>query len=140
MGADVYVRLGERMNRFEGRYPLVDAYMKVLEAMCTEEEADFASGFPEKALTLEEIAQIYQKKASELIPLLDAMTWKGLLFTQTTETGNRTYSLNPILPGAMEYYILRRLDKPDEIKKYMELYNTAYGSGGIPGRPQAERS
>jgi ferredoxin len=126
MGADVYVRLGERMNRFEGRYPLVDAYMKVLQVMCTEEEADFASKFPEKALTLDALSKMYGKDPSVLIPLLDTMAWKGLLYTETSEKGDRTYSLNPILPGAMEYYILRRLDKPDEIKAYMELYNNMH--------------
>jgi ferredoxin len=122
MEKDVYVKLGERMNQFEGRYPLVDGYIKVLQEMCTEEEAEFASKFPDKAYTVEELSKMVQKDASELIRLLDAMTWKGLLYTAASETGDRTYALNPILPGAMEYYILRRLDKPDEIKKYLGLY------------------
>ena len=122
METDVYVKLGERMNQFEGRYPLVDAYIKVLQVMCTEEEADFAAKFPEKAYTINELAEMYQKDKSELVPLLDTMTWKGLFYTEKNEAGDRTYALNPIVPGAMEYYILRRLDKPDEIKKYIELY------------------
>ena len=126
METNVYVKLGERMNQFEGRYPLVDAYLKVLEVMCTKEEAEFAASFPEKVYTADELSKMYEKDKSELAPLLDTMTWKGLFYTETSETGEKTYSLNPILPGAMEYYILRRLDKPEEIRNYMELYNNLH--------------
>ena len=82
METDVYVKLGERMNEFEGRYPLVDAYIKVLQEMCTEEEADFAAKFPDKAYTVDELCKLYQKDKSELVPLLDTMTWKGLFYTE----------------------------------------------------------
>lgn len=126
METNVYVKLGERMNQFEGRYPLVDAYIKVLKVMCTEEEAEFAAQFPEKAYTVDELSSMFAKDKSELIPLLGTMTWKGLFYTETSETGEKTYSLNPIVPGAMEYYILRRLDKPDEIREYMALYNNLH--------------
>ncbi|MFO7965146.1 MAG: 4Fe-4S binding protein [Desulfobacterales bacterium] len=123
MANEVYVNLAERMNKFEGRYPIVNAYLNVLKTMCTEEEAEFLSRFPEKALTVDEIANLYKKDKSDLIKLLDQMTYKGLLFTAYTEKGDKTYSVIPIVPGAMEYYILRRLDKPDEIKAYLDLYN-----------------
>ena len=122
MENEVYVKLGERMNQFEGRYPLVNAYINVLKEMCTEEEAQLASVFPEGSHRLSELAEFYRKDEAGLVKILDAMIWKGLIFTSTTEEGEKEYSLIPILPGAMEYYILRRLDKPDEIKKYLDLY------------------
>ena len=122
MKNDVYVRLGERMNKFEGRYPLLDSYLKVLQTTCTEEEAEFASKFPDKSCTLRELANIYKKDESELSKLLETMARKGVIFNFTSETGDKKYDLNPILPGAMEYYILRRLDKPEKIKKYLELF------------------
>jgi ferredoxin len=122
MANDVYVKLAERMNKFEGRYPIVDAYLNVLKVMCTEEEADIASRFPEGAYTLADLADFYKKDKSAMQTLLDEMTYKGLLFTAPNEAGEKTYTLTPIVPGAMEYYILRRLDKPDEIKAYLALY------------------
>ena len=122
MENEVYVKLGERMNQFEGRYPIVDAYIKVLQEMCTEEEADLASRFPEGEHNMEALAKLYQKDEKDLEKLLDQMVWKGLIFTSKSDTGEKLYSLIPILPGSMEYYILRRLDKPDEIKNYLALY------------------
>ena len=46
MQKESYVKLAERMNQFEGRYPIIDAYINVLKVMCTEEEAEFAAAFP----------------------------------------------------------------------------------------------
>lgn len=122
MQKESYVKLAERMNQFEGRYPIIDAYINVLKVMCTEEEAEFAAAFPARPLTLGEAAKIYKKDESEIKKLIEAMAWKGMIFTSRTETGEKLYELTPIVPGAMEYYILRRLDKPDEIKKYLDLY------------------
>ena len=70
MENEVYVKLGERMNQFEGRYPIVDAYIKVLQEMCTEEEADLASRFPEGEHNMEALAKLYQKDEKDLEKLL----------------------------------------------------------------------
>ena len=99
MENEVYVKLGERMNRFEGRYPIVNAYINVLKEMCTEEEAELASAFPEGSHQLSELAAIYQKEEADLVTLLDEMIYKGLIYTSKTAGGEKKYSLIPILPG-----------------------------------------
>ena len=60
MENEVYVELGEKMNKPKGRYPIVDAYINVLKAMCTEKEAAFASQLPEGAFDQYELADLYK--------------------------------------------------------------------------------
>jgi Na+-translocating ferredoxin:NAD+ oxidoreductase subunit B len=121
MTQDIYKKLGERLNRFEGKNPLVESFFKILEQMYAVEEAQLAVDFPDGLYTARELAKFLGRNEGELKKLLEIMADKGTAFTERSETGELRYELIPYVPGAIEYYILRRLDKPEEIKNIMAL-------------------
>ncbi len=57
MNEDVYLKLAERLNEFEHVVPPVPSYIEVLKHYFTEEQAAFASTFPDGQFTLSELAE-----------------------------------------------------------------------------------
>ena len=121
MTEDIYRKLGERLNEFEGKNPLVNSYIKILQKMYTKEEAQVAANFPEGLHSAGELADFFKRGREEMSGLLEKMANNGQIFSCKSDTGGLSYELIPYVPGAIEYYILRRLDKPEEIKEVMAL-------------------
>ena len=121
MSNDIYFKLGERINQFEGKIAIVESFLKILQEMYTEQEAQFATNIPHGAFTAAELAQMLGKDESEITALLKTMSDKGTVFNYPSETGGQKYELTPFFPGAIEYYMLKRMDKPGEIKRVLDL-------------------
>jgi Na+-translocating ferredoxin:NAD+ oxidoreductase subunit B len=121
MNENVYEKLGVRLNKFDQKKSLGDAFFEILKKMYTPEEAEVAANFPEGSHSVKELTLMLNKEEDDLTGLLEKMAYKGTIFSYKFEDGKRVYELMPYVPGAIEYYVLRHLDHPDEIKKVLEL-------------------
>jgi len=122
MKEDVYMKLAERLNEFEHVVPPVPTYLKVLQEFFTEEQAAFASTFPDGQFTLEELAQKFKEDKSELEKRLETMAYAGQIFVTRTPDGKKKYELSPWMVGIIEFSIVRRMETPEENKKMIPLF------------------
>lgn len=130
MKKEIYARLLERLNQYEGKLFPVDATYEMLEKMYTEEEAIVASKFPDGLHTVTELAPIIGKDEASLTKIMETMADKGTLFFWRSETGERKYDMMPYVPGAIEYYLIRKLDSPEAIKEVGALNEKMTEQGG----------
>lgn len=121
MVQEIYVKLAERLNQCEFKMPPVDAFYEMLEMLYSHEEAKIATQFPMGTLTVEDLSSLYSKTPDNLVNVLETMVKKGHLFAFTSENGKRNYELSPWYPGVLEITILRLLEDPEGIQKYMAL-------------------
>ena len=121
MSGNIYLSLGERLNRFNIKMALVASYLELLQMMYPEDEAQFSINFPDGPFTLSELKQIYQRDEFDLIQILEKMADKGTIFIYTSK-GERRYELTPFVPGAIEYYWDSLAQEPDKLKKAVNLY------------------
>lgn len=107
--SEIYRRLAEKLsfNTFlpEGGPKLLE----ILNIMFTPEEAELALDLPFLVTDAEEIANSLGKKADELIPQLERMADKGLLYAGEKE-GRKRYQLLVLFPGMIELQFMG--DKP----------------------------
>ncbi|MGW8179093.1 MAG: hypothetical protein ACWGQW_10060, partial [bacterium] len=121
MGEDVYLKLVESLNRFGSQLPMVPSFVKLLQELYTEEEAEFCAHFPEGQFTISELAKELDRDEEELSEQVESMADKGMLFVSKTEAGESRYELTPWMPGVIEFSIIRSLENPDRLKKIMEV-------------------
>ncbi|MBN1613732.1 MAG: ferredoxin family protein [Deltaproteobacteria bacterium] len=127
MSSDIYFKLADRINQFEGKIATVESFLKILREMYTEEEAEFASNMPHGGFTAGELAQMFGKDEPAITERLKTMSDKGTIFNYLAETGQQKYELTPFFPGAIEYYMLKRMEKPGEIKRVLDLSSNIQG-------------
>lgn len=121
MSDDTYLKLVESLNRFGSQLPMVPSFVKLLQELYTEEEADFCAHFPEGQFTTSELAKELDGDETELSKQVESMADKGMLFVSKTEAGENRYELTPWMPGVIEFSIIRSLEDPDRFKKIMEV-------------------
>jgi len=80
MSDDTYLKLVESLNRFGSQLPMVPSFLKPLQELCTEEEADFCARLPGGQLTVSELAKKSDRQEAELSEQVESMADKGMLF------------------------------------------------------------
>lgn len=116
MEQDVYFQLGERLNQYPVKMPLVEAYLNILREIYTEEEARLGAQIPVGVHTAQELAQRLNRPEKPLTELLERMADKGTIFVQRTEDGQSRYALTPFVPGVVEFQLMRGTDTPKDRK------------------------
>lgn len=117
---DIYFKLGERLNQFEGKHALVDSFLALLKEIYAEEEAELAVNFPSGSFAADVLALLVKKDQTELMNLLDTMANKGTVVTYGSE-GQRKYELAPFYPGAIEFNLVNDIHEPETIMKMAYL-------------------
>lgn len=112
---DVYYHLGARLNRFRYKFPLIEDYLLLLMEIFTPEEADIGARIPAELTPLPDLSSRLGIPAGELAGRLEQMAGKGLLFSRDRE-GQTEYCAIPIIPGIIEFQLMRAERTPREKK------------------------
>ncbi|MBT3310476.1 MAG: 4Fe-4S binding protein [Desulfobacterales bacterium] len=111
MSRDLYVRLIDRLNKFEYEYPVVESYINMIQYIYPEEHALIAADFPETAKTAPELAKILGKDEKEMADMLESMANTGSLFVKKAEDGTPMYELLPFMPGYFDMAVIHSDDE-----------------------------
>lgn len=112
---DVYYQLGARLNRFRYKFPLIEDYLLLLMEIFTPEEAALGAQMPAELTPLRELSVLLGIPREDLFPLLERMAGKGTVFSRDRE-GLTEYGAIPILPGILEFQLMRAERTPREQK------------------------
>jgi len=112
---DVYYQLGARLNRFRYKFPLIEDYLLLLMEIFTPDEADIGARMPAELIPLPDLSSRLGIPAGELAGRLEQMAGKGLLFSRERE-GQTEYCAIPIIPGILEFQLMRAERTPREKK------------------------
>ena len=117
MSENIYVKLGERINRNAARMPLIPEVIGFLEGIFSEEQAELAAGLPIGAHTLKALAKELNRDAAKLHDMLEQMADEGLIFVSRTDTSENEYSLPPFAPGLIEFQFMKGEETPEARKR-----------------------
>ena len=129
MSENIYVKLGERINRNATRMPLIPEVIGFLEGIFSREQAELAAGLPIGAHTLKVLAKELKRDAAELHDMLEQMADEGLIFVSGMKNSENEYSLPPFAPGLIEFQFMKG-----------EVNDRAKKIAGIAGKLFAGRS
>jgi NAD-dependent dihydropyrimidine dehydrogenase PreA subunit len=110
MAEDVYYRLGERLNEYPVKMPLVDAFLDILREYYTEEQAALGAAIPRGAHLARDLATLLSRDEQKLVASLETMADSGLIFTARNDAGETEYSLTPFVPGVWELQLMKGTD------------------------------
>lgn len=80
MNNEIYQKLIDWLNTAWFRLPDSSHLLDTIKAVYTVEEAEFLTGFPHRGTNVDEIAEMKSLSKEELLPKLDAMAQKGLIW------------------------------------------------------------
>ena len=107
MTEDVYYKLGERLNEYPVKMPLVDAFLDILREYYTEEQAALGAAIPRGVHLARDLATLLSRDEQELVASLETMADNGLIFTAKNDAGETEYSLTPFVPGVWELQLMK---------------------------------
>jgi ferredoxin len=118
---DVYKELREHLHRLPSGFPSTESgvEMRILKRLFSPREAELAKHLrpkPEPAIVIAERAGISEQA---IVPILEIMARKGLIFTIDTEERPTAYMAAQFLVGIWEYHVN---DLDEELVKDMEEY------------------
>ena len=116
MTEDIYLKLGERLNRNFMKLPLGEPVLAFLKKAFSPEQAEIAANLPMGAHSLEHLAGVLQRDADGLFDVFDRMADKGLIFIHRDDDGVRHYSLPPFFPGIVEFQTMRGTETPEDVE------------------------
>ncbi len=120
MSEDIYMKLGERLNRNQVKLPMIDPVLAFLREVFTEEQARLGAEFPIGAHSLRSLADLLKRDEADLERLLEEMADEGLVFVEGRESEEKKYSLSPFAPGIFEFQSLRG-EETDKVKRRLAL-------------------
>ncbi len=126
---EIYHALAERLSKTPEGAPINEHLMAILHRLYTESEALVGSKFPLVPMTLDKIAAITGIEATELKPILDGMSDKGLVL-DIPRRDSFYYMLTPMIVGFFEYTFMRTGDRVN-LKELAELFETYFDSDGV---------
>ena len=121
MNDDVYTRMMNRLNRFDRKMGNVPTAMELLRMIYVPEDAVFCAEFPEGALTVKELADLYKCPEQEIKARIEDLCHKNLIFTTVDEANEKRYELMPWLPGVLEMSVVSHKGTP-----WLERFNALY--------------
>jgi NAD-dependent dihydropyrimidine dehydrogenase PreA subunit len=77
---EIYKRFIEYVSNPVIGFPESEHMMPMITSFITPEEADFMTGFPQSATSLDKIAAMMEMEPDELLPKIDALCKKGLIY------------------------------------------------------------
>jgi Pyruvate/2-oxoacid:ferredoxin oxidoreductase delta subunit len=103
---DVYKRLANHLNQLPTGFPHTDSgvELRILKRLFTPEEAAIAPGLVMKMEPASVIANRLNMKESELAPILETMSKKGLIL-RSTKNGVQAYMAAQFIIGIWEYHV-----------------------------------
>ncbi|MEW6076490.1 MAG: 4Fe-4S binding protein [Thermodesulfobacteriota bacterium] len=116
MTEDIYLKLGERLNKNFMRLPLGEPVLNFLKKAFSPEQAEIAAGLPMGAHPLEHLAGVLNRDPDELYAIFDRMADRGLIFIHRDEAGVNHYSLPPFFPGIVEFQTMRGTENPEDVE------------------------
>jgi len=116
MGEDIYYKLGERLNEYPVKMPLVDPFLIILREYYTEEQATLGAAIPKGAHLARDLAKRLSRQEQELVASLETMADSGLIFTAKNDAGETEYSLTPFVPGVWEFQLMKGTDTEHDRK------------------------
>jgi Na+-translocating ferredoxin:NAD+ oxidoreductase RNF subunit RnfB len=117
-------RLAERFDKPPLRTVINDLLLEILDLLFTEEEALLVSQMPAMRSTAKKIAGLARRPESEVAPILDSLSGRGLIFHFDGDPG-RTYMLMPFMPGIFEAVMCMAPDT-EQTRRFAELFNEYY--------------
>ncbi len=131
MSEDVYYRLGERLNVYPVKMPLVDAFLDILREYYTEEQAALGAAMPKGAHPAPDLAKQLGRDEHELVGALETMADSGLVFTARNDAGETAYALTPFVPGVWEFQLMKGTDTPLDRKKAKMMHEFGQNLEGM---------
>jgi ferredoxin len=116
-----YQKLTERLNKFPQGAPPSELLYGILKILVSEKEAEMMSKIPIKPFTVEAIAKIWGKSASESEKTLNNMAERGII-VDVEENGKTTYVMTPPMAGFFEFSLMR-VRKDIDQKALSELFH-----------------
>ena len=116
MSEDVHYKLGERLNEYPVKMPLVDAFLDILREYYTEEQAALCAAIPKGNHLAPDLAKQLNRDEQELVESLETMADSGLIFTAKNDAGQTEYSVTPFVPGVWEFQLMRGTDTEHDRK------------------------
>lgn len=116
MTEEIYVRLGERLNRNFMKLPLGEPVLDFLKKAFLPEQAEVAANLPLGAHPLTHLSDVMGRDPKALFTMLDQMADKGLIFIHRDEDGIDRYSLPPFFPGIVEFQTMRGTEDPEDVE------------------------
>lgn len=114
---DIYARLRERLDACPPGAPETETMDKILRMLFSPEEAEIACHLKFTLQTVSQLAARTGWEETRLEGALEDLANRGVILGQTREGKPTRYALMPIVPGFMEYTLMRR----DRIVDYDEL-------------------
>ena len=101
---DIYVRLAAHLQYLGMGYPQSEALLPILEKNYSPEEAAVALAIPTGVIplqpaTVDEIAQAAGRPADELVPILEGLANRGIVFSGEAADGSTGYALQQVAFG-----------------------------------------
>ena len=104
---DVYVKLVERLNKNQFKFPPINPVLNFLAEVYTPEQAELGADFPLGAHTLKSLSEQLGRDENESAAMIQEMEANGLIFYAETESGEKEYSLAPFVVGLFEHQYLK---------------------------------
>jgi len=117
MTDDVYARLADALTRAGGTVPVMkcEEFTALNRELFSPEEAALAAEMPAGLNPLEAIVRETGRPREEVLPLLESLADKALVFHQK-RGGQDHYKLMPVLPGFFEYQFMKGGTSPRDRK------------------------
>ena len=108
MTHEVYDSLIDNLMRVGGAVPIYkcDEFSALIQALFSPAEAELAAAMPLGMQTVESISGHVDRPADSIVPLLETMADKGLVFHQVRNRKDH-YKLMAVLPGFFEFQFMK---------------------------------
>ena len=118
---DIYRKLGKKIDAAATRAPWNAALFEILKELYTPEEAEILVRMPYGLSSAKKILEITKTDESHLIPVLEGLCEKGLVF-DVMINGRYHYMIAPMAVGIFEMTMMRTRGELS-YKKWAELFN-----------------
>ena len=127
MNREIYEKLIDKLNEFPMGLNISEKAVELLESLFNEEEASLALDLPTVPTDLKEIVKDTNRDEAQLVPLLETMADKGLVYAGKVKD-MRLYSLWPMVPGIFELQFMKEDNSPLK-QRQAKLFDETFESG-----------
>jgi len=126
MSNELYDRLIDNLMLIGGAVPIYkcEEFTALIQALFNPEEAELAAGMPLGMQAVEAISEQVDRPADTIVPLLERMTDKGLVFHQVRNEKTH-YKLMAVLPGFFEFQFMKG-ETTDHDRKMAHLFKAYF--------------
>ncbi len=131
-----YKKLADHLDALPEGFPSTESgvEIRILKQLFTPDEAEIATGLTMMLEPVSAIARRLGKEESELAPILETMSGKGLIF-RATKKGRRLFMASQFVVGIWEYHV-NDLDET-LVKDFNEYAPHLINGAGTPTKPNS---